>query len=125
MFGIILAGGDGTRFSPEGCCKPLLKINGRYLIEYSLDCLAVLGVNEAIVVTGRYGWEIARALGSAWRGISLHYVRQAEPEGLMNAFYTSCADVPEEDAPVIDLAHGRFIDEVCGYKEMPVFVRVG
>ncbi len=33
MIGIILAGGNGTRFSAEGCCKPLLKLNGKYLIK--------------------------------------------------------------------------------------------
>ena len=40
MLGIILAGGNGTRFAGKGCCKPLLQINGKYLIEYALDTTA-------------------------------------------------------------------------------------
>ncbi len=85
MLGIILAGGEGTRFLRTGCCKPLLKIGGRYLIEYAMDHLAALHVSEAVIVVGKYGNRISGALGNCYHGIPVTYVMQPEPLGIVNA----------------------------------------
>ena len=89
MHGVVLAGGDGTRFSRFGCCKPLLRINGRYVIEYALDSLNALGAQGALIVVGKYGDRIASALGDAYGSLPLRYVRQTQPLGLVNALFTA------------------------------------
>lgn len=97
MIGVILAGGEGVRFSRGGCCKPLLQINGRSLIEYTLAHLASFGVNRALIVVGKYGPFLRAALGDRCCGIVLGYVEQPRPLGLMNALYLAAAETGEED----------------------------
>ena len=56
MIGVILAAGDGKRLkksSSEDSCKPLIKIKGKRLIEYSLDNLIELDVEKAFIVVGK------------------------------------------------------------------------
>ena len=127
MIGLILAGGNGMRFSEEGCCKPLLKINGIYLMEYSLQNLAALGVSEAVIVVGRYGPEIREAFGNEYRGISLRYIVQPSPLGLMNALFVA-AGVLKDETVVLQLSDEIYLspyfqsiremadaDFLCGY----------
>ncbi len=97
MIGVILAGGEGVRFSPGGCCKPLLQINGRSLIEHTLTHLASFGMNRALIVVGKYGPILRAALGDRRCGVSLEYVAQPRPLGLMNALYLVAAGTGDED----------------------------
>ncbi len=97
MIGVILAGGEGIRFSRGGCCKPLLQINGRSLIEHTLTHLASFGVNRALIVVGKYGPELRAALGDSRCGVSLEYVVQPQPLGLMNALYLAAGVTGDED----------------------------
>ena len=87
MLGIILAGGNGTRFAPEGCCKPLLKINGKYLIEYALENLIPMNVDKALIVAGKYKDELEAALGSRYKSITVSYALQENPVGVINALF--------------------------------------
>ena len=87
MRGLILAAGDATRFSKNGFCKSLLRINGKHLIEYALDILVSLSVSEICIVAGRYEKALRGAVGYAYGEIPVRYVRQPVPEGLMNALY--------------------------------------
>ena len=50
---MVFAAGKGERMRPltEHTPKPLIKVNGKPLIEYSLDKLAYLGVTHAVVNT--------------------------------------------------------------------------
>ena len=91
MLGIILAGGNGTRFSEKGCCKPLLRVNGKYLIEYALDNLVSMHVSKALIVVGKYKNEIFSALGGNYRGVSLDYVLQEFPAGCIHALFCALA----------------------------------
>lgn len=89
MLGIVLAGGNGTRFSESGCCKPLLKINGKYLIEYSLDNLAAMQIDRVVIVVGKYGEAIKAALGESYLNMSLNYAQQEIPAGCIHALYAA------------------------------------
>ena len=129
MIGIILAGGNGTRFSGHGCCKPLLKINGKYLIEYSLENLVALGITRAVIVVGKYRREIIDTLGNRYRGIELDYVTQPKPDGLINALYLAMRESCGQTA-VLQLSDELYVDFdptvvstiercdfLCGYTE--------
>ena len=87
MIGVVLAGGNGTRFSESGCCKSLLRINGKYLIEYSLENLISMRVSRAVIVVGRYGNKIREALGENYKGIAIDYAVQETPVGVIDALY--------------------------------------
>lgn len=89
MVGVILAAGNGTRLNINNCCKPLLKVNGIPLIEYSLDNLARLDIDAAYIVAGKHINLIKNTIGSNYKGIQLFYVHQAEQKGLINAFVSA------------------------------------
>ncbi|KEI10668.1 CTP:phosphocholine cytidylyltransferase [Clostridium sp. K25] len=54
MRAIILAAGKGTRLRPltENIPKPLVKVNGKPIIERQIECLIEKGIREIIIVTG-------------------------------------------------------------------------
>ena len=88
MVGVVLAAGSGSRFIEEygaELCKALVKINGRPIIEYSLENLFLLNVERIYIVVGRYAEDIRDAVGDAYRSIPVTYVRQEKPVGLINA----------------------------------------
>ena len=49
MKAVIMAGGEGTRLRPLTCDlpKPMVRLCGRPVLEYSLDLLGQYGVTEA------------------------------------------------------------------------------
>ena len=127
MVGLILAGGEGTRFSGAGCCKPLITVNGKYLITYSLENLVSLGVDRICIVAGRFARTLQAALGDDYCGVPVEYVLQKKPRGILNAVYTALEAVSGETV-VLQLSDEIFIglrpnavariadaDFLCGY----------
>ena len=57
MFGVIMAGGQGTRLYPltANRPKPMVEVIGRPVIEYVKDAMLDAGVSEIIVTTGYKG----------------------------------------------------------------------
>lgn len=86
MQAVILAAGKGVRMRPltDSCPKPLLKIGGRPLLEYTFDALPT-AVNEVILVIGYLGEQIQRYLGDFYRGKKIGYVTQKNLEGTAKA----------------------------------------
>ena len=64
--------------------KPLLKVAGRTLLDYTCDALPD-EVDEMIVVIGYLGEQIKEYLGDAFRGRRIHYVVQKKLEGTAKA----------------------------------------
>jgi len=60
--GLIIAAGRGERISNLCPLKPLLEVNGRRLIDRSIDSLAKAGVKDIVVVTGFRGEQLERHL---------------------------------------------------------------
>ena len=119
MLGIILAGGNGTRFAEKGCCKPLLQINGKYLIEYALDNLISMDVSKALIVVGKYEADIKAALGDSYKSVEIRYAVQETQMGCIHALY--CALKYWRDETVI-LQLG---DEVFRRFDPSVLSRIG
>ena len=59
--GIILAGGRSTRFGPP---KQLLKLKGKYLLEYVLEAALGSKLNHVVLVLGHEHQNILRALAA-------------------------------------------------------------
>jgi len=77
--------------------KPLLKMGGRALLDYSFDALPD-EVKEVIVVIGYLGEQIRAYLGDSFRGRQIHYVVQEKLEGTAKALIEAR-----------HLLHGRFL----------------
>ena len=87
MKALILAGGRGKRLDElsANTNKCMLRINGRPVIEYSLDCAASTDIDDIVVVVGYRAEEIINTYGNRYRGKRLIYVIQSEQRGLVHA----------------------------------------
>lgn len=113
MVGVILAAGDGKRLKnsrKEDCCKPLIKLNKRYLIDYALDNLVQLKASDAYIVIGKEGALIQCAIGDDYKGIKLHYVEQQEQKGLIDAFVQALKVMKSNETVILQLSDELFID---------------
>ncbi len=113
MVGVILAAGDGKRLKnskDEACCKPLIKINDKNLITFALDNLVQLDITEAYIVIGKEGDLIKNTLGDKYESINLHYVRQQEQIGLMNAFLQALNVMDCNETVVLQLSDEIFVN---------------
>ncbi len=81
MRAMILAAGRGERMREltQAIPKPLLKVQGRYLIEYAILRLAKAGVTEIVINVSYLGEKIQAALGDGSRyGVSIYYSVEKE-----------------------------------------------
>lgn len=110
MLGLILAAGSGSRLG-EGfgkeVCKPLVKIAGKHLIEYSLENLFSMKVERIYIVVGEYKKSIEEKIGSSYNGVPVYYVTQKRPVGLVNAI--ACALPELDNDTVLQLSDEIFV----------------
>lgn len=87
--GIILAGGTGSRLSPltQVVNKHLLGINGKFIIDYPINTLKQMGVeNVTVILGGAHFSQIVGYLQDGTRyGMNFNYVYQGEPKGIAHA----------------------------------------
>ncbi|MCX5907024.1 MAG: sugar phosphate nucleotidyltransferase, partial [Deltaproteobacteria bacterium] len=104
---VIMAGGLGTRLRPltEKVPKPMLKVNGKPMLECILERFRDLGV-ETFYISVNYKAEVIEDYfgdGSPWR-IKIHYLREKKrlgtagslsllPRELSSAFFVVNADI--------------------------------
>ena len=113
MIGVILAAGDGTRLAKstgQNICKPLRKINNKYLLRFSLDNLIEVGATKAYIVVGKQGDLIKDTFGNEYKGLKLQYVCQKEQKGLMNAFVEALNVMDCDDTVILQLSDEIFLD---------------
>ena len=135
MKALILAGGRGKRLGQfsENQNKCMMRIAGKPLIEYSLDCAAKAGVEEIVVVVGYKAEEIINAYGNEYKQKTLRYVIQQEQRGLVHAIECSKDVIGDSDfmmmlgdEVLVNPKHGgmvkKYRDEglfgVCGVVEV-------
>ncbi|PPD31920.1 MAG: mannose-1-phosphate guanylyltransferase [Methylomonas sp.] len=81
MKAMILAAGRGERMRhlTEDTPKPLLKVAGKALIEYSLEALAKAGFTEIVINVAYLGHQIKTYCGNGSRwGVSIQYSDEGE-----------------------------------------------
>lgn len=100
MKAVILAAGEGTRLRPltTNTPKPLVKLNEKPLLDYTLEILPAQ-VDELIIVIGYLGQQIIDYVGDDYHGKKVSYVWQHERKG------TFCALALCKE----HLQNGRFI----------------
>lgn len=86
--GVILAAGKGTRIRPlsEHLPKPMLPILGKPILQWQVEAMRGLGIDEIVIVIGHLGHHVVRELGDGRRlGVSISYVEQEEMLGIAHA----------------------------------------
>ena len=80
MRAMILAAGLGTRMRPltDSCPKPLLKVNGKPLIEYQIERLVEAGVKDIVINHAYLGDQIEAYVGDGAKW-GAHVQYSAEP----------------------------------------------
>ena len=78
---MILAAGRGERLRPytDSCPKPLLEINGKPLIFYHLESLALAGISKVVVNLSWLGEQIEARVGDGSQfGLKVAYSHESE-----------------------------------------------
>jgi dTDP-glucose pyrophosphorylase/predicted transcriptional regulator len=92
----VLAGGKGTRLMPltSKVPKPMLKVDGKPILEHILISANTSGFNKVIISIGYLGEQIVEYFGSGEKfGLEIEYVKEdvplgtAGPLGLLNERY--------------------------------------
>jgi len=99
MKALVLAGGRGQRL--EGIStqqnKCMLTLNGRPVIENSLNIAARDEIDEVIIVVGYRAEDIINNYGNKYKGKSVRYVIQREQHGLVDAIECSRKALGNDD----------------------------
>ncbi len=87
---VILAAGKGTRMGKigENIPKPLLKYEGRSLIQHKLEQIPK-EIHEIIVVIGYLGDQIVDTFGNSYKGIPVTYVWQEKLLGTGDSLWAA------------------------------------
>lgn len=117
MKALIQAGGAGTRLKSitGDLPKPMVKINGKPILEWQLLSLALSGVKEAVIVIGKNGDSIPSYFGNGERfGLSIRYIKEEQPLGTAGALAYIKEDFNEDFFVVfgdlmLDVDWGRFL----------------
>lgn len=84
---ILMAGGKGERLRPLTLTtpKPLLEIGGKAIIDYNIDALIHVGINDITVCAGYMADKIASHLKDKYDGLSIDCVAESKPLGTIGA----------------------------------------
>ena len=88
---VIQAGGKGTRLkelTKDIVPKPLLKLNGKPMIEWQIECLKRYGIQEFVFIVGYLGEKIQEYFGDGQKwNVKISYIHENVPLGSAGALY--------------------------------------
>lgn len=84
---LIMAGGKGERLRPMTLTtpKPLLEIEGKAIIDYNIEALARVGINNVVVSTAYLSELIEKHFSKAEYGFAVWTLREETPRGTIGA----------------------------------------
>ena len=117
MQAVIMAGGKGTRLSSvtKDTPKPMVKINGKPLLQYQIENLKSNGIVDIILVIGHLGDVIENYFVNGERfGVNIKYYIEKEPLGTAGALVELCHNLQENFLLIfgdlfIDIDYNRFV----------------
>ncbi|MDR1905147.1 MAG: HAD-IIIA family hydrolase [Treponema sp.] len=87
---VIMAGGKGTRIAAiaSDVPKPMIRICGKPILEYQIECLKKNNLTDIIIVTGHLGQVIQDYFGDGSKfGCTISYYTETEPLGTAGALF--------------------------------------
>lgn len=110
--GILLTGGTGSRLLPatQTTNKHLLDVCGRMLIDYPIETLRRMGVENLTVIVGssHSGQILDYLRDGAAHGLRVAYLYQSEPRGISHAFNLARREVSDDNQFVCLLGDNWF-----------------
>ena len=110
--GIILAGGTGSRLFPltHVVNKHLLGVNGQFIIDYPINTLKQMGVeNITVILGGAHFSQVVGYLQDGSRyGLNFNYVYQGDPKGISHAISLCKRYVSDSDQFAVVLGDNIF-----------------
>ena len=118
MRAVIMAGGKGTRIASvvDNIPKPMIRICGKPILQYQIECLRRQNIIDIILVIGHLGHVIKEYFddGSTFE-VNITYIEEKEPLGTAGALYY-LKDIMREDFLLLngdiifDVDFNRFMD---------------
>lgn len=99
MYAVITAGGKGTRVASVNSSvpKPMLKINGKPVLEHQIECLKRQEITHITLTIGYLGEQIRSYFGDGSRlGVEIDYLQEDVPLGTAGALYDLKGRVQED-----------------------------
>lgn len=115
---VIMAGGKGTRISSvaSDIPKPMIKIEGKPVLEHEIECLRDQGFTDLIITVSHLGSIIMDYFGDGSRfGVSIQYFNEGTPLGNAGALFKLRKQLTDDflllnaDA-IFDVDFNRFVD---------------
>ena len=135
MKALVLAGGRGKRLNElfSNMNKCMIRVMGRPVIEYGLDCVVATDIEDIIIIIGYGAEDIINHLGNNYKGKKIKYVIQSEQRGLVHAMECAREALDGEDfmlllgdEVLINPGHQKMLDDfrknslfgICGVLEV-------
>lgn len=113
---LIMAGGKGERLRPMTLTtpKPLLTIEGKAIIDYNIEALARVGVDNVVVSTSYLAEQIEAHFAGEVAGIEVKTIREDAPRGTIGALADALPKLMHDDILVMnsDLITDIALDEM-------------
>lgn len=118
MKAVIMAGGRGTRISSvaSDIPKPMIKIDGKPVLEHEIECLRDQGFTDLIITVSHLGFIIMDYFGDGSRfGVQIKYFNEETPLGNAGALFKMRNELDGDflllnaDA-IFDVDFNRFVD---------------
>ena len=115
---VIMAGGKGTRISSvaSDIPKPMIKIEGKPVLEHEIECLRDQGFTDLIITVSHLGSIIMDYFGDGSRfGVSIQYFNEETPLGNAGALFKLRSELDSDflllnaDA-IFDVDFNRFVE---------------
>lgn len=114
--GIILAGGTGSRLFPltHVVNKHLLGVNGNFIIDYPVNTLKQMGVENLTVVLGgnHFSQIVDHLKDGRTSGMNINYVYQGEAKGIAQAINLCQRFVNDKDQFAVILGDNIFENKI-------------
>ena len=98
---ILMAGGKGERLRPMTLTtpKPLLQIEGKAIIDYNVEALAAVGIDNITVTTGYLAEQLFDHFATPVAGVQVKCVLEDQPLGTIGS--AALADIPAEGNTIV------------------------
>lgn len=101
MSAVLMAGGKGERLRPMTLTtpKPLLKIDGKAIIDYNVEALAKAGIKDIFVSTGYLANMLHEHFNEPMYGVSVKCIKEDKPMGTIGS--VSLMPIPDEGTTLV------------------------
>lgn len=114
--GIILAGGTGTRLFPltHSINKHLLPVDGKFIIDYPINTLKQMGIENLTVVLGgsHFSQVVDHLKDGRDHNLNINYIYQGEAKGISQAINLCQRYVSDQDRFAVILGDNIFSDPI-------------